>query len=143
MIAGKISFQLSNNLPELNTLRQNMEAFVKSLKLSPKRIFEINLAMEEIFANIIMHGYTDNKDHWIKIEAWMEDGQFVIRIEDDGIPFNPVEHKSHNLECPIEEREIGGLGIHLIKRCACDIVYERRGDKNVLILKKNLKKANN
>lgn len=136
MIAGKISFQLSNNLPELNTLRQNMEAFVKSLKLSPKRIFEINLAMEEIFANIIMHGYTDNKDHWIKIEAWMEDGQFVIRIEDDGIPFNPVEHKSHNLECPIEEREIGGLGIHFIKRCACDIVYERRGDKNVLILKK-------
>ncbi len=141
MIAGKISFEISNNLSELNTLHQNLEELGKSIELPKKCIFEINLAVEELFTNIIAHGYKDSAEHWIKVDVWQENGMLIIRIEDDGVPFNPVEFKKPDLKCPVEEREIGGLGIHLTKQFTCEIAYERCGDKNVLTLKRSLMKT--
>ena len=138
MNAGKIAFQISNNLSELIILRQNLEEIGKDIGLDKKCIFEINLTMEEIIANIITHGYTDSAEHWIDIDMWQENSMLVIRIEDDGIPFDPIELKKPDLKCPVEERKVGGLGVHLVKQFACDVAYERCGEKNVLILKKTL-----
>ena len=62
----------------------------------------------------------------------------TIRIEDDGISFNPLETKPPDLDCTLEERDIGGLGIHLIKGYMDDIDYQRRGKQNILTIKKNI-----
>lgn len=137
----KISFEFRNSLSELDTLRRNLEEFGKSLGMSKKSIFQINLAMEEVFANIISHGYTDDEEHWIKITMWHQDGTLTLRIEDDGIPFNPVEAEAPDLECPLEEREIGGLGCHLMRCLMNDIVYERSGNRNILTMKKTIGEA--
>ncbi|NVM24844.1 MAG: ATP-binding protein [Desulfobacterales bacterium] len=137
----KISFEFRNSLSELDTLRRSLEEFGKSLGMSKKSIFQINLAMEEVFANIISHGYADDEEHWIKITMWHQDGTLILRIEDDGIPFNPVEAEAPDLECPLEEREIGGLGCYLIKCLMNDIVYERSGNKNILTMKKTIGEA--
>ena len=138
MTEGRISFQLKNSLSELDRICNHLEQFGESQGLSQRTVFKINLALEELVSNTISYGYPDDEDHWIKIVISLVDGVLIIKIEDDGIPFNPVEAKKPDCGCPIEERKVGNLGIHLCKHFMDHMVYERRGNKNILTLKKSV-----
>jgi anti-sigma regulatory factor (Ser/Thr protein kinase) len=135
---NKITFQLKNKLSELDTLCQKLEGFGESIGLSPKFIFETNLALDELFTNIISYGYDDNKVHIITVKISLQDNELLFNIEDDGIPFNPTEVDEPDLGCTIEECKIGGLGIHLAKNLMDEVCYQRCKDKNILTLKKNI-----
>ena len=139
MIADRVSLELRNSLSELDTLGQSLQQFGEELGLSNKVLFQICLAMEEIVSNIISYGYTDDAVHWIKIAILHEQGILIIRLEDDGIPFDPLWAQEPDCECPVEERKVGNLGIHLCKKVMDDMIYERCGNKNILTLKKDIK----
>ena len=141
MIAERVSLELRNSLSELDSLCQKLQQFAEGLCLSNKALFQICLAIEEIFSNIITYGYTDDAVHWIKIAISYEQGIFAIRLEDDGIPFNPLSAEEPDCECPVEERKVGNLGIHLCKKVMDEMLYERCGNKNVLTLRKGIKDA--
>jgi len=141
MNKGMTSFKLKNSLRELDTLFKNLEQIENSFGLSKKSKFHCELALEELFTNIIFYGYTDNTEHWIKFTISRENGALILRVEDDGIYFNCTELAGPDLECSLEERNSRGLGIHLIKHCVDDIVYQRCGNKNVVTLKLNLKET--
>ena len=134
----KISFKLKNSLSELDTLREHLERYAESIGLPKKCTFEINLALEELFTNIFSYGFTDNTEHWIKIKISHDDETLIIRIEDDGVPFNPIAAEKPDIESPPEERKIGGLGIHLIKQLMDEIAYERIDNHNFLTMKKTI-----
>lgn len=138
MTEASQSFKLKNDPSELNALFQKLENFCIQLGLSKRCQCEVDLVLEELFTNIISHGYTDDDDHWIEITISHESGLLVMRIVDDGIPFNPVEFEAPKLDTPVEERGVGGLGVHLARHFTEDVVYERRGNQNILILKKFL-----
>ena len=138
MIADRVSLELKNSLSELDTLEQSLQQFGEALGLANKTLFQICLAMEEIVSNIISYGYTDDAVHWIKIAISHEKGILTIRLEDDGIPFNPLWAQEPDCECPLEEREVGNLGIHLCKKVMDEMIYERFGNKNVLTLIKDV-----
>ena len=133
-----ITFKLSNRLSELETLNKKIDKFAAQVGIPNKCIFEIHLVLEELFANITSYGYRDEKDHWVNVSMSCENDIMTIQIEDDGIPFNPLEFEKPNLKCSVEDREIGGLGIHLVKHYIKECAYERRGNKNILILKKTI-----
>jgi len=138
MVDSGMSLKLRNSLSELNMLSQKLEEFAESLSLSPRTLFEIRLALEELLTNIISYGYTDNADHWIRIAIMHEDGILTVRVADDGIPFDPLSIEEPDCQCPIEQRKIGKLGIHLVKRFTDGMVYERRGNQNILTLRKKV-----
>ena len=138
MIADRFSLELRNSLSELDALGQSLQQFGEGLGLSNKALFQICLAMEEIVSNIITYGYTDDSVHWIKIAISYERGIFVIRLEDGGIPFNPLWAEEPDCKCPVEERKVGKLGIHLCKKVMDEMIYQRRGNKNFLTLKKDI-----
>ncbi len=138
MDEGKIFFEFKNLLSELDKLRQNLESLGKSFGMSKKGIFQINLALEEVFTNIVSHGFEDKDAHWIKITIWHQNGMLNICVEDDGIPFNPVEEDVPDLKCPVEDRRIGGLGCHFMRCLMDDVHYKRIADKNVLTMKKGI-----
>lgn len=133
-----MSFRLSNDMSELDTLRRKVEKFGTIHSISQKTIFEINLIIDELFSNIVSCGFRDEGIHWIAITIDCMDGAVAIRVEDDGVPFNPKATQKPDLECPMEERRIGGLGIHLVTRLSDKISYFREGDKNILILEKKI-----
>ena len=132
------AFKLKNDLAELDRLCQNCESIGESIGMSKKMIFEMNLALDEMFTNIISYGYKDDKEHIIKVNINAENNELLMRIEDDGIPFNPVMAEEPDLECRIEDCRIGGLGIHLIKKLMDEVRYERVNDVNILYLKKKI-----
>ena len=138
MIADRVSLELRNNLSELDTMGQSLRQFGEALGLSSKTSFQICLAMEEIVSNIITYGYTDDAVHLIKIAISHQDGILTIRLEDDGIPFDPLKAEEPDCECPMEQRKVGNLGIHLSKKVMDDMLYERSGNKNILTLTKDI-----
>jgi anti-sigma regulatory factor (Ser/Thr protein kinase) len=133
-----ITFKLNNRLSELKTLNKKIDTFGVQVGIPNKCIFEIHLVLEELFTNITCYGYRDDKDHWVHVSISCENDIMTIQIEDDGIPFNPLEFEKPDFKCSVEDCEIGGLGIHLVKHYIKECVYERRGNKNILILKKTI-----
>ena len=142
MIKKFYSFELKNDLSELEQLCQNCEDIGRSINVSDKSIFEMNLALDELFTNIISYGFHDCQEHIIKISITIEGDQLQMRIEDDGVPFNPLESKTPDFQCGVEECKIGGLGIHLIRKLMDDIQYQRVADKNILVLRRKIRKEN-
>ena len=139
MVKKFYSFELKNELSELGQLCKNCEEVGRDINLSDKTIFEMNLALDELFTNIISYGFSDQQEHTIKINITIEGDQLQMRIEDDGVPFNPLASKTPDFQCGIEECKIGGLGIHLIKKLMDDVHYQRVSDKNVLVLRRKFK----
>lgn len=140
MVKKNYSFELKNDLSELEQLCQTCEEVGRDINISDKAIFEMNLALDELFTNIISYGFSDQQEHTIKINITIEGDQLQMRIEDDGVPFNPLESKTPEFQCGIEECKIGGLGIHLIRKLMDDIQYQRVADKNILVLRRKIKK---
>ena len=138
MAKKKYSFELKSSLAELDNLCLNLETLGEKIGLSKKLIFEINLALDELFTNIISYGFSDEEEHTIKVTITPQKGEICLCIEDDGIPFNPIEFETPDVACSVENCKIGGLGIHIMRKMMDDICYQRCGDKNVLTLKKNL-----
>lgn len=139
--SGSLTFELRNHLSELATLCEKMEGVGQTLGLSRKCLFEINLALDELFTNIISYGFPDQSEHFIRVNVSAERGMLTVVLEDDGIAFNPVARIPPELPCTLDECKVGGLGIHLVKNLMDEVTYERRTGANVLTLKKSIEKS--
>ena len=138
MTAGKFTFELKNLPSELDTLTQKVDHFGSAVGLPPKCIFQINLALDELFTNIIQYGYNDDGEHSIKFILTHENETVTIRVEDTGMAFNPVAIDTPEPIDTLEKCKIGGLGIHIIKKLMDDIFYQRSRGKNITVLKKKV-----
>ena len=133
-----ISFKLRNNPGELDGFYEQLDVFAQAQGLSKKTILTITLCIEECITNIISHGYQDNEDHWIEMTLTSKGKKFIVCIEDDGISYNPTETAAPDLTCTFEKKKSGGLGVHLMKHFMDNIQYRRLGNKNILVMTKNI-----
>ena len=100
---------------------------------------QIELAVEEIFVNIASYAYAPGEgDVDLCMEISGEPAAAVITFTDQGIPFDPLQEEDPDVTLPAAQRRIGGLGILTIKKFMDDVQYERRGDSNVLTIRKTL-----
>jgi len=137
-MAAPFCFELKNTIAELERLGRQLELFGNKVGLTKKCLFQINLAIDELFTNIVTYGYADEKTHKIQFELSLIDGEVLIRIEDTGIPFDPAKATIPEPEAAIENCKVGGLGLHLVRKLMDEIRYERSGTKNVTTLKKKV-----
>ena len=98
---------------------------------------EILIAVEEIFVNIASYAYHPVEEGYVRLSVAF-DGKAVIRFEDSGLPFNPLERSDPDPDIPIMERNIGGLGIHFVKNMMDDVEYVHAGGKNILTISKGI-----
>lgn len=136
----QIRFVLRNDLSEIAKLHRELENFGQKCSLSSKTLFELNLILEEVLANVISYAYGDNQLHEIVVCADLRDGELVIDVEDDGRPFNPLQIPPPDLARPLEQRNVGGLGLHLVRELTSSIEYTRREEKNHLVMRKKTEK---
>ena len=131
----KQSFTLRNDMSEIDTLSRRIDELGENLDLPPRLLMSLNLTIEELFTNIVSYGYRDDKEHFIDISIQCEGDCITVRMEDDGIAFNPLQTETPDIRCPLEDREIGGLGIHICRKMMDEIDYQRTDDKNVMTMK--------
>ena len=137
-MSPNLSITLSNHLSELDRLHQALGHFGKEQGLPKIVTNAVNLALEEIVINVIEHGYKDKDEHSIMIHCFIQDGQVIAEIEDDGNPFNPLNAPAPDISQPLEARPIGGLGIFLIRNVMDSFDYIHQGGKNRIRLKKRI-----
>lgn len=129
---------LNNQLSELNTLAATVEAFAEQAELDMKTQFNLNLALDELVTNIINYAYDDESLHQIAITLSYASSLLNVIITDDGKPFDPTQQENPALNNDLEQREIGGLGIHFVRNMMDKLTYQRINEHNQLTLEKDV-----
>lgn len=129
------AFTLVNELNEIPRMSEYTAKFCRSNSLKMGNENALNLVLEELFTNIVKYGFEDREPHSIDIRMELLDSEVEVEISDDGRPFNPMESATPDIDRPLEEREIGGLGIHIVRKLMHEVKYERKGEKNILSMK--------
>jgi len=137
MLQHKIIIQ--NQLSELETIATTLETVGENWDLPMSITLNLNLVLEELITNIIFYGYTDKNEHFIEINIDFDESRIFLKVEDDGIAFNPLLKEEADISLPVEERAIGGLGIHFVRKIMDTISYERKNEKNILTMIKTVK----
>lgn len=134
-----LSVTLTNRLTELERLSRIVERFVEDHRLPRGLVYPINLALDEILTNIITYAYADQDEHRITLRLSLDGDVLTAELEDDGRPFNPLDAPEPIMEGTVEERPVGGLGIHLVRTMMDHLEYRRERDRNRLVLKKTVR----
>ena len=104
-----------------------------------KAQMQIDIAIDELFSNIPHYAYNpETGDATVRVEVVEDPMAVVITFIDKGIPYDPLKKADPNTALSAEEREIGGLGIFMVKKSMDDITYEYKEGQNILKIKKNL-----
>jgi len=125
-------FTVRSHLSEMSVIEEKLNAFATRSKLPVATTSKLKIVMDELISNIINYGYADDAEHEIEICLELVGHRLVVTIADDGVPFNPLTVKPPDTSASLSEREIGGLGIHLVRNLVDKISYRRRVDKNTI-----------
>lgn len=128
------------SLDQLERVQAFIEEELASYPCSPKIKFQLDVAVEEIFVNIAHYAYPPDQTGWALIRCQVEQDPLRIQVQfvDGGVPFNPLAKKDADITLSAEERNIGGLGILMVKRSMDAVDYVYSDGKNILTLTKRL-----
>jgi anti-sigma regulatory factor (Ser/Thr protein kinase) len=107
--------------------------------LAREMVADMQIALDEVLTNITEYAYTDNAEHRIHIFFRVLDGVLEAAIEDDGAPFDPLAIPAPDVSAPLQERRVGGVGIHFVRNLMDEVTYARVGERNRLVLRKRFK----
>ncbi len=137
----RLTIEIKNQLSELERLNQIVTEFGALHRLGPKVSHDLHLALEEILTNVISYAYCDDREHDIRVRLSFKPGKVTAEVEDDGRPFSPLEASIPDVSRPLEERTVGGLGIHLARNLMDALEYRREKGRNILRMKKGTEEA--
>lgn len=133
-----VSFRLSSSLSELDRLSDQLTAIGAAWSLEGKTILQINLALDEVFTNVVNYGIEDEPGQSVRFSFYHRGDSIEIVVCDNGRAFDPTRAAAPDLNLPLDEQPIGGLGIFLIRQYTDSISYKRDGDRNILTLTKKI-----
>lgn len=120
----------------LDEIRDFVGNIARQNSFSDKEVYNIQLASDEAASNIIEHAYEGVTTGRLDIDCHMEGAVIVIVMTDKGKPFDVSTVKEPNLKADLSEREIGGLGVYLMRKLMDDVHYESTANGNLLTMKK-------
>jgi serine/threonine-protein kinase RsbW len=127
-----IRLSVRNSLTALPSLQESVCDFLQRQALPTEVIYNVRLAVEEIVSNTVKFGYPDALPHEIAVDLTLAPGEVILVIEDDARAFDPQTAPKPDLTLPVEQRPIGGLGLHLVRSLSGRVTYRRQNDKNIL-----------
>jgi len=108
--------------------------FASAEALPDDKRFALEVCVEEIVTNIIKYGYPEGTEGPITIKLDRDGNRLTIHIEDEGVAFDPTATDEVDIEQQLEDRPIGGLGIHMVKKMMAEIDYQRINERNLLTM---------
>lgn len=137
-MSGRLSLQIKHSLGDIPPAMDAAMGWLTECQVDPGVKYLALLAIEELATNCIKFGFSDRADHTIAIDMSLADGRLVIVATDDGLAFNPLQISEPLTDIPVESRDIGGLGIHLLKKMADKFCYVRQNHRNIITIEKAL-----
>ncbi len=131
----KIEAQIEN-WDQVRTFIENM---MEEHSATEQDIFQMDIAVEELFVNVANYAYAPEHG-MVEIEVSISENpkKMQVTLIDQGIPYNPLEREDPDITLGLDEREIGGLGIYMVKQSMDEVRYEYKDNSNVMTIVKNL-----
>lgn len=134
--------KMGSDLNSLSGAARTIETFLDGLNVGSKERYVVALAFEEMATNIIKYGFEgEAQGQQIDVRLFHSPAEIVLELEDSGREFNPLKREEPELLHPVEHREVGGLGVHLVRRMADSMDYKRINGRNLLTIAVKLNPA--
>jgi anti-sigma regulatory factor (Ser/Thr protein kinase) len=130
-IDGGLALVLNNSIDAIDDARQEIDRHLKPQSLSPRTQNRLEVIFEELVSNVVRYGMRPGHDQSILVTVAAEAGAIRLTIEDDGLPFDPFSLAEPPAPGSLEDVQIGGLGIPLVRRLAASTAYERDPESNL------------
>ena len=135
----KKELKLKNQIGELERVNQFIEEIGDELGLDMELRMNLNLVMEEMVSNVIFYAYPKDAEAEIELVAECDGKELSFVLSDNGKEFDPTLREDANPDINPAEREIGGMGIYIVKNIMNEVSYQRLEGKNLLTMKKDIK----
>lgn len=113
-----------------------LDRFAEEHHIAADIVSNMQLALDEVLKNIVDYGYADDGEHEIRVDLRVGENVLQATVEDDGVPFNPLEVATPDTRATLQARRVGGIGVHFVKNLMDEVTYDRVGDCNRLVLRK-------
>lgn len=123
---------------EIAQVTARIEEFGKGQLLPKEIVFQFVLAFDELLTNIISYGFLDGSKHKITASMTLDGDRLEAEIIDDGVAFDPLARPAPELDASVEDRKIGGLGIHFVRTVMDSVDYQRQDGHNRLKMMKKV-----
>lgn len=131
--------RVTSDLDNLNTLRDYVEQYASALGMPPADVYGIVLAVDEAATNICVHGYKEAAG-MIEVELEKDERNLIVHLRDRAPLFDPTTVPPSRLSGSLEERLLGGMGLHFMRHYTDELTYQVTAENgNELILKKNFR----
>ena len=135
--AAPLVLELRNDVAELARLSEAVDEFCAAHGLPPKMAFSLNLVLEEVVVNVINYAFPDAGPYSIHVALALADGCVRGEVRDTGKAFDPLLLAPPKLDLDLEQRAVGGLGVHFLKTLMDEVAYTRKNGQNCLQFAKN------
>ena len=135
----KKELKLKNQVGELERVNRFIEEIGNELGLNMELRMNMNLVMEEMVSNVIFYAYPKDVEGEIELEAEYDGNELCFVLSDSGKEFDPTQKEDANPDINPTEREIGGMGIYIVKNIMNEVSYQRLEGKNLLTMRKNIR----
>ena len=130
--------RIKNQTAELEKVNHFIEEISEELGLSMELTMNLNLVMEEMVVNVISYAYSEGTDAEIELLAMSDGKELTLVLSDQGREFDPTMMETSDMSVNPAEREIGGMGIFIVKNIMNKVTYQRLEGKNLLTMTKNI-----
>lgn len=139
VVEPALSLRLRCDLAACASARQALEQLLQPRELSARAGFALDLVLEELLMNQILHAHPGAVDApWLELQAWTRGEALWLRFIDDGIAFDPLSRPAPAAPASLDEARPGGLGLQLLRRYARSLDYERQAGHNRLTVELSL-----
>ncbi len=133
------TLKLKAELDNLQDTLAFVDEFLESVDCPMRVQLQIDVAVEELYVNVASYAYAPDTGD-IEVRIWFEEAKREVAISfiDSGVPYNPVEKRDPDTSLSAEERQIGGLGIFMVKKSMDSLEYRYEDNQNIVTIRKKL-----
>ena len=139
MHEGSIIIRFPADVREIERLNQLVRRFGELHEIPSRALYAVNLALDEVVTNVVRYGFEISAGQEVAVRVETTGDDLHSEVVDAGREFNPLDAPLPDLTAALEERALGGLGIHLVRSLMDRVEYRRENAKNVLTMRKRIR----
>lgn len=131
---NELRFSLAPELSDIGNLFRMIETFGEANELPEPKVYVVNLMLDELVTNLVMHGNSNDGTLTADIRLQVGAGGITLTVADDGQPFDPTAAEAPDVDAALEDRQVGKLGLHFVKSLADHVSYRLENGRNLLTI---------